>query len=196
LVHDTIRLIGIRGGLELRPDLVFHLEERLCVPRRTPVARLSRYSCVSLRLNLMSEIARHQHEVVPLDAEGPHPDVEAEARAKECDYILYTVPTQVKEPGSGGLSPASLPKGVMLDPAKFQALTDVTLYKVGKPLPELKEIPLAADAGQFAVDAVTTTFVMESDRVDQQIAQDAHPQPGSRPSKAPAKRTASGTKPN
>ena len=148
----------------------------------------------SLRLNLISEIARHQHEAVPLDAEGPHPDVESEARSKQCDYILYTVLAQVKEPNSGGLPPASLPKGVVLDPAKFEALTDVTLYKVSKPLPELKEVPLAADASQFAVDAVMTTFVMESDRVDQQIAEDAHPKP--KPSKAPAKHGTSSTKPN
>jgi hypothetical protein len=150
----------------------------------------------SLRLNLISEIARHQHEAVPLDAEGPHSNVESEARSKQCDYILYTVPTQVKEPNSGGLPPASLPKGVVLDPAKFQALTDVTLYKVGKTLPELKELPLAADSGQFAVDAVMTTFVMESDRVDQQIAEDAHPKPASKTSKAPAKKAAGSTKPN
>jgi hypothetical protein len=148
----------------------------------------------SLQLNLMSEIGRHQHEAVPLDTVGPHPDVESEARSKQCDYILYTVPTQVKEPGSGGLTP--VPKGVTLDPAKFQALTDVTLYKIGKPLPELKEVPLAADAGQFAVDAVTATFVMESDRVDQQIAEDAHPKPAAKPSKTPAKHPASSTKPN
>jgi hypothetical protein len=148
----------------------------------------------SLRLNLMSEIGRHQYEAVPLDTEGPHPDVESEALSKQCDYILYTVPTQVKEPGSGGLTPA--PKGVILDPAKFQALIDVTMYKVGKPLPELKEVPLAADAGQFAVDAVTATFVMESDRVDQQIKEDAHSKPASKTSKAPAKHAASSTKPN
>jgi hypothetical protein len=150
----------------------------------------------SLRLNLMSEIARHQHEAIPLFAEAPHSNVESEARSKQCDYILYTVPTQVKEPNSGGLPPASLPKGVVLDPAKFEALTDVTLYKVGKPLPELKEVPLAADASQFAVDAVMTTFVMESDRVDQQIAEDAHPKPASKSSKAPPKKGTSSTKPN
>ncbi len=150
----------------------------------------------SLRLNLMSEIARHQHETVPLDTEGPHADVETEARAKQCDYILYTVSAQVKEPNSGGLPPASLPKGVVLDPAKFEAVTNVTLYKVGKPLPELKELPLAADAGQFAVDAVTATFVMESDRVDQQITEDAHPKPAAKPSKVPAKHGTSSTKPN
>ena len=150
----------------------------------------------NLRPNLIDEIQRHQHEAVPLDAEAPHADVESEARAKQCDYILYTVPTQVKEPNSGGLPPASLPKGVVLDPAKFEALTHVTLYKVGKPLPELKELPLAADAGQFAVDAVMTTFVMESDRVDQQIAEDAHPKPGSKASKTPAKPGTSSTKPH
>src|ERR1019366_8357666 len=150
----------------------------------------------TLRLNLISEIARHQHEAVPLDAEGPHSNVESEARSKQCDHILYTVPTQVKEPNSGGLPPASLPKGVVLDPAKFQALIDVTLYKVGKPLPELKQLPLAADSGQFAVDAVMTTFVMESDRVDQQIAEDAHPKPASKTSKATPKKAGVSTKPN
>lgn len=141
----------------------------------------------SLRLNLMSEIARHQMEAVPLDAEAPHTDVESEASSKQCDYILYTVSTQVKEPGSGGLPPASLAKGVTLDAAKFQALTDVTLYKVGKPLPELKDLPLAADANQLAVNAVMATFVMESDSVNQQIADDAHPKPAAKPTKASAK---------
>ena len=141
----------------------------------------------SLRLNLMSEIGRHQMEAVPLDAETPQTDVESEASAKQCDYILYTVSTQVKEPGNGGLPPASLPKGITLDPAKFQALTDVTLYKVGKPAPELKDLALAADATQFAVDAVTATFVMASDKVAQQVADDAHPKPAAKPAKAPAK---------
>ncbi len=101
----------------------------------------------------------------------------------------------MKEPNSGGLPPASLPKGVVLDPAKFQALTDVTLYKVGKPLPELKDVPLAADASHFAVDAVMATFVMESDRVDQQIKEDANPKPASRIFQGSAKH-ATGAKPN
>jgi hypothetical protein len=37
---------------------------------------------------------------------------------------------------------------------------------------------------------------MESDRVDQQIAEDAHPKPGSKSSKAQAKPGTSGTKPH
>ena len=129
----------------------------------------------SLRLNLMSEIGRHQFEAIPLDAEAPLQEVQSEASSKQCDYILYTVPTQVKDAGTGGLAPASLPKGVALDPAKYQALTAMTLYKVGKPAPELKDLPLAADAGQFAVNAVMATFVMESDRVAQQITLGSHP---------------------
>jgi hypothetical protein len=149
----------------------------------------------NLRLNLISEIARHQMEGLPLVAEGPHLDVEAEARSKQCDYILYTVSTQLKDPNSGGLPPASLPKGITLDPAKFQALTAVTLYKVGKPLPEMKDLPLAADANAFGVDAVTATFVMESDRVAQQVAEDAHPKPASKPAKAAAKPGAKSAKP-
>jgi len=150
----------------------------------------------NLRLNLMSEFARQQMDPVPLDAEAPQQDVESEARSKECDYFVYTVSTQVTDPGSAGVSPSSLPKGVKLDPAKFQALSGVTLYKVGKPQPEIKDLPLAADAPQFNVDAVMATFVQESDRIAQQIAQDTHPKPASKVPKAPAKPGAGKTSPN
>ena len=148
----------------------------------------------NLRLNLLSEFGRHQLEAVPLDAEEPHTDVVAEATAKQCDYIVYTVSSQVKDAGSGGLPPASVPKGVTLDPAKFQALTSVTLYKVGKPAPDFKDLPLAADANQFAVNAVMATFVQESDRVAQQIADDAHPKPAAKPARTTAKPAAKSTK--
>ena len=141
----------------------------------------------NLRLNLMSEFGRQQLEAVPLDAESPPADVVAEAQAKQCDYIVYTVPTEVKDAGSGGIAPASLPKGVTLDPAKNQALTLITLYKVGKPAPEMKDTPLAADATGLAVDAVTDTFVLEADTVAKQISDDAHPKPAAKT--APAKHT-------
>jgi len=149
----------------------------------------------NLRLNLMDEITRHQMEAVPLDAEGPHQDVESEASSKQCDYILYTVASQVKEPGSGGLPPASLPKGATLDAAKFQALTDITLYKVGKPVPEIKDLPVAANGDQFAVDAVMATFTLESDGVAHQVEADAHPQAPSKATKTPAKKPAAASKP-
>ncbi len=134
----------------------------------------------NMRLDLMAEISRQQFEAIPLDAESPQADVESEARSKECDYVIYTVATQVKDPGAGGIAAASLPKGVTLDPAKYQALTAITLYKVGKPQPELNNVPLAADSPQFAVDAVDATFVQESTRIAQQVADDAHPKPATK----------------
>lgn len=41
----------------------------------------------------MSELERNKFEVIPLSAEAPHSDVEAEARTKQRDYIVYTTPT-------------------------------------------------------------------------------------------------------
>jgi hypothetical protein len=142
----------------------------------------------NLRLNLLSEFERNNMEAVPLQTDAPQSDVENEARTKQCDYVVYTVPMLVKDAGTGGLPPASLPKGVTLDPAKFQAVTAITLYKVGNPVPDFKDLPLAADANQFAVDAVMATFALESDKVAQQIAADAHPKPAPKPAaKTPAK---------
>jgi hypothetical protein len=139
----------------------------------------------SLQLELVSEFGRHQLDVVQLTASAPLQDVESEARLQQCDYFVYTVPTLLKDPGTGGLPSSSVPKGVTLDPAKYQALTLITMYKVGKPAPELKDVPLAADANQFGVDAVTATFTLESDRVAQQIADDAHPKAAPKTAKAP-----------
>jgi hypothetical protein len=149
----------------------------------------------SLQINLISEVARHQFEVVPLVADVPQQEVDSEARAKQCDYILFTTVSQVKAPGSGGLSSASLPKGVALDAAKFQALTEVTLYKVGKPLPELKDLGVAAAADQFGVNAVMATFEKGADRVAQQVQEDAHPTAASKTQKTPAKQSATRAKP-
>ncbi len=149
----------------------------------------------NLRLNLLDELSRKQLEVIPLETEGSPHDVEAEASAKQCDYILYTVASQVKDPGTGGLAPASVPKGTTLDASKYQALTLLTLYKVSKPAPELKDVPIAAEGDQFAVNAVMATFPIESDKVAQQIEADKHPQPAAKPTKAPAKKPAAAAKP-
>ncbi|MDP9262828.1 MAG: hypothetical protein M3O85_00740 [Acidobacteriota bacterium] len=134
----------------------------------------------NLRMNLMSEITVRKMEAVGLDADAPLADVVREARDKQCDYILYTTLRQVNEPGSG-LPPALVPKGAKFDPANFQALTDMTLYKVSKPLPEIKELHLAADAAQLGINAVMATFEKESDKVAQQVAEDAHPKTAAKP---------------
>ena len=127
-----------------------------------------------LLVNLMSEFSRNQMEPVALTADAPHSDVESEAKEKQCDYLVYTTSNHVAEPGTG-LAATQVPKGVKLDPAKYQALSGITLYKVGKPLPEIKDLTLAAEGDRFGVDAVMATFVQESDRVAEQIHEDQHP---------------------
>ena len=146
----------------------------------------------NLRLDLLDEMAHRQLEAVPLDTEAPPQDVEAEASSKQCDYILYTVVSQVKSPGNDNVPPASLPKGVTLDPAKFQALSHITLFKVGKPTAELKDAPIAADGEQFGVNAVMATFPLEAAKVAQQLDDDAHPKaaPAKTTPKAPVKKPA------
>ncbi len=148
----------------------------------------------SLQLDLLSEFSRNKIDTVVLSTDTPLKDVESEAREKQCDYFVYTVPTVLKDPNTGGLAPASLPKGVKLDPANYQALTLITLYKVGKPVPELKDAPIAADANKFGVDAVSATFVQESDRVAQQIADDSHPKAAAKSTRPAAKQGTAATK--
>ncbi|HUK16479.1 MAG TPA: hypothetical protein VLW65_08695, partial [Bryobacteraceae bacterium] len=138
----------------------------------------------NLRVNLMSEVTARQMEAVPLDAAG-QAAIAAEAADKQCDYILYTEASQVAEPGSSIPLPAAL-RGVQLSKDKYQALLAVTLYRVGKPVPELKQTPLAADAGQFGVNAVMAGFEKEADKIADQVKKDTS---------KPARTTAPGKKP-
>jgi hypothetical protein len=146
----------------------------------------------NLRVNLMSEVTLRQMEAVALDADG-EPVIAAEAADKQCDYILYTDASQVKEPGSGGIAlPATL-RGVSLSKDKYQALLAITLYRVGKRFPDLKQAPVAADADQFGVNAVMAAFEKEADKVADQVKKGT-----SRPGKtapAPAKKPAPPKKP-
>jgi hypothetical protein len=126
----------------------------------------------NLRINLMSEVTLRQFEAVPLDSDG-EAAVAAEAASKQCDYILYTDATQVKAPDAGGVVlPAAL-KGVSLDKSKYQALLVVTVYKVGKPQPELKQAPIAADGEQLGVNAVMAAFEKEADKLAEQVRKPA-----------------------
>jgi hypothetical protein len=138
----------------------------------------------NLRINLMSEVTLRQMEAVPLDADGDSA-IAAEAASKNCDYILYTDANQVKAPDSGGVVlPAAL-RGVSLDKTKYQALLAMTLYRVGKPQPELKQVPLAADGDQLGVNAVMAAFEKEADKVAEQVKTDR--EPAKPPRKTPAR---------
>ena len=146
----------------------------------------------NLRINLMSEVTLRQMEAVPLDADSDS-SIAAEAKSKDCDYILYTDASQVKDPSSGGVVlPAGL-KGVSLDKTKYQALLAMTLYRVGKPLPALKQAPLAADGDQMGVNAVMAAFEKEADKLAEQVKKDREPAKKAAP--APAKRPATPKKP-
>ncbi len=146
----------------------------------------------NLRINLMSEVSLRQMEAVPLDADSD-PSIAAEAASKNCDYILYTDASQVKAPDSGGVVlPAAL-KGVSLDKSKYQALLAITIYRVGKPLPELKQAPLAADGDQMGVNAVMAAFEKEADKLAEQVKKDREPAKKATP--APAKKPAARKKP-
>ena len=147
----------------------------------------------SMQLDLLNEFSRNQLDPVQL-SDGTPGAVEIEAKEKQCDYFVYTVPTVLKDPNTGGVAATSLPKGTKLDPAKYQAMTLMTLYKVGKPAPELKDVPLAADADKFGVDAVTNTFILESNRVAQQVSDDAHPKAAPKTPAKPAAKTSGTTK--
>jgi hypothetical protein len=137
----------------------------------------------NLRANLMSEVTRRQMEAVPLNADNDS-SIAAEAADRQCDYILYTDAMQVKDPGSGGVAlPAPL-RGVSVSKDKYQALLEITLFRVGKSVPELKQAPLAADADQFGVNAVMAGFEKEADKVAEQVKKDREP---AKPHRAPTR---------
>jgi hypothetical protein len=129
----------------------------------------------NLILDLVNEIQTRNMEAVALTADAPPQDVMAEAREKNCDYVLYTAVKQAADPESA-LPAAVLPKGAALNSANAQAVSDMTLYKVTKPLPEIKDLALAADAPQLAVNAVMATFGQEAEKIAEQVKEDAHPQ--------------------
>ncbi len=139
----------------------------------------------NLRMNLMSEVTLQKMEAVALDSDG-EPAIAAEASHKGCDYILHTEVTQVKAPGTAVVLPAAL-KGVTLDSNKYQAVLAMTLYKTGKPLPRIKQEPLAADDEQLGVNAVLAVFPVEAQRTAEQVKKDQEPP---KPAKvtAPAKK--------
>jgi hypothetical protein len=148
----------------------------------------------NLRINLMSEVSLRQMEAVPLDSDGESA-VAIEAASKSCDYILYTDASQVKSPDAGGVVLPAVLKGISLDKTKYQALLAMTLYRVGKPQPELKQAPLAADGDRMGVNAVMAAFEKEADKLAEQVKKDHEPAKPSRTTPAPARKPATPKKP-
>lgn len=146
----------------------------------------------NLRINLMSEVTLRQMEAVALDSDDDS-GLAAEAKSTDCDYILYTDVSQVKDPDSGGIVLPPALKGVSLDKTKYQALLAITVYRVGKPLPAMKQAPLAADGDRMGVNAVMAGFEKEADKLAEQVKKDREPPKPSRT--APARKPATPKKP-
>ncbi len=144
----------------------------------------------NLRLDLMYEVQVRKMEPIPLDAEDQKEAIE-EAKAKDCDYVLFTEAAAIGDPGQPAPPiPGRVIKAAAIDPNNYNARLDVLLFKTRKPLPDLKQsIPGAAPVR--AVDAVMNGFENEAEAVREQIDKDLHPQkpvPAKAPGKRPAKK--------
>ena len=176
---------------------MIHIDEFRKIELRVGVVKINDKSeqnlpLDNLRINLMSEVTLRQMEAVALDSDDDS-GIAAEAKSQDCDYILYTDASQVKDPDSGGVVlPAAL-KGLSLDKTKYQALLAITIYRVGKPLPAMKQAPVAADGDRMGVNAVMAAFEKEADKLAEQVKKDREPAKKTTP--APAKKPAPRKKP-
>jgi len=128
----------------------------------------------NLRLNLMYEISIRHMEPIPLANDQPA-DVVAEARQKDCDYILYTDAAGIGDPGQPAPAmPGKMVKASSVDPNNYNARLDIELFKTAKTLPQLKT-SIPGSAPVRAVDAVMNGFEHEAQAVREQIDKDLHP---------------------
>lgn len=125
-------------------------------------------SSESLRARLVSEIQDGGIEAVPLNASSPR-EAEAEARAKQCDFILYTDLTGLKTSvaksvggflgraagvGSGGIG-------------KTEARVEFQLFTVGEGAPRLKSAATAKEEGDEA--SAGTALDQEAKQVSAEV---------------------------
>ena len=116
-------------------------------------------SLSQLRARLIGGISESDVDAVPLDSTSPS-DIEAEAKQKDCDYILYTDIAQLKTSGKvGGLLGRATGVGSLKE--KVESRLDFKLYPVGSSAPRLsssasakeegaEDVSLSAAAGQEA----------------------------------------------
>jgi hypothetical protein len=84
-------------------------------------------------------------EGVPLNAES-QTAAEAEARAKQCDYILYTDISSLKTPKLGGMF--GKVTGMGGGTTKTDARVDFKLFAVGESKPRLQSSATAKEEGE------------------------------------------------
>lgn len=99
----------------------------------------------SLRSRLIGSIIQSDVDAVPLDSRTPA-DIEAEAKQKECDYILYTEVTLLKTSGKvGGLLGRATGVGGLKE--RVESRLDFRLFPVGNTSPQLTSSASAKEEG-------------------------------------------------
>jgi len=99
----------------------------------------------TLRSRLIGGIVESDIDAVPLDSRTPA-DIEAEARRKECDYILYTDITLLKTSGkAGGLLGRATGIGGLKE--RVESRLDFRLFPTGNASPQLVSSATAKEEG-------------------------------------------------
>jgi len=120
----------------------------------------------SLRSRLIEDFALAHVDAVPLEAETPE-EVEAEAREKGCEYILYTDVQELKASGKlGGLL------GRATGRQKFESQTSFRLFLTGEDEPRL-ESSATSKEGTGPEESVAPTLRQETREVLEQVRKDA-----------------------
>ena len=132
----------------------------------------------NLRDLLMGEIRNRQVEAVPLDATDK-PAIEAEARGKDCDYILYTDLAQLDQ-GPAAKLPAQFHAIVISGQGDYLGRVDWQLLRTGKTLAQWKTSE-AARAADLAVNAVGDSVIKEAGDVVEEIQHPHKPAPAATP---------------
>jgi hypothetical protein len=98
-----------------------------------------------LRSGLIGGIIDSDIDAVPLDSRTPA-DIEAEAKRKACDYILYTDITLLKTSGkAGGLLGRATGIGGLKE--RVESRLDFRLFPAGNPSPQLVSSAAAKEDG-------------------------------------------------
>ena len=102
-----------------------------------------------VRERLISGITGSNIDAVPLDSTSPA-DIEAEAKQKSCDFILYTDVGELKKSGKvGGLLGRATGVGGLNE--KYESRLDFKLFAVGSSTPRLASSAAAKEDGSAEV---------------------------------------------
>jgi hypothetical protein len=100
----------------------------------------------SLRIQLITEINDSTIDAVPIDAHSTA-DIDAEAKQKGCDYILYTDISELKKPSTASRIGGMFGRGSGVLKEKYEARIDYRLFPIGIPSPSLTSAATVKEEG-------------------------------------------------